>query len=103
MFSDKAQKEAAASAAQTQELFDRFAEAQRLASSEIPDMSVDLMTAPERDEEKQRLEARFRELEEERRKFTETAVRLGKEKAALEVCLRSHFASVDSDVSLYQG
>ena len=48
-------------------------------------MSVDLMTAPARDEEKLRLDARFKELEEERRKFTEAAVRLGKEKAALEV------------------
>ena len=43
------------------------------------------MTAPARDEEKQRLDARFTELEQERRKFTEAAVRLGKEKAALEV------------------
>ncbi len=48
-------------------------------------MSVDLITAPARDEEKQRLDARFTELEQERRKFTEAAVRLGKEKAALEV------------------
>ena len=44
------------------------------------------MTAPARDEEKQRLDARFMELEQERRKFTDAAVRLGKEKAALEVC-----------------
>ena len=43
------------------------------------------MTAPARDEEKQRLDARFTELEQERRKFTDAAVRLGKEKAALEV------------------
>ena len=43
------------------------------------------MTAPARDEEKLRLDERFKELEEERRKFTEAAVRLGKEKAALEV------------------
>jgi len=48
-------------------------------------MSVDLMTVPARDEEKERLEARFKELEDERMKFTEAAVRLGREKAALEV------------------
>ncbi|EJF56270.1 hypothetical protein DICSQDRAFT_71856 [Dichomitus squalens LYAD-421 SS1] len=81
---DESQKQAAASAAQTQELFDRYAEDQRLAASSVGEMSVDLMTAPARDEEKQRLDARFKELEEERRKFTEAAVRLGKEKAALE-------------------
>ena len=39
-----------------------------------------------RDEEQHRLDERFKELEEERRKFTDAAVRLGKEKAALEVC-----------------
>ncbi|TBU23711.1 Afadin and alpha-actinin-binding-domain-containing protein [Dichomitus squalens] len=81
---DESQKQAAASAAQTQELFDRYAEDQRLAASNVGEMSVDLITAPVRDEEKQRLDTRFRELEEERRKFTEAAVRLGKEKAALE-------------------
>lgn len=70
---------------QTQELFDRYAEDQRLAGSNVGEMSVDLITAPTRDEEKQRLDARFTELEVERKKFTEAAVRLGKEKAALEV------------------
>ncbi|KAI0773249.1 Afadin and alpha-actinin-binding-domain-containing protein [Trametes elegans] len=81
---EEAQKQASASATQVQELFDRFAEEQAGPSSHMADMSVDLMTAPARDEEKQRLDARFRELEEERRKFTEAAVRLGREKAALE-------------------
>ncbi|KAI9062566.1 hypothetical protein FKP32DRAFT_805484 [Trametes sanguinea] len=81
---EEAQKQAASSAAQVQELFDRFAEEQAAAETHTADMSVDLMTAPARDEERQRLEARFRELEEERQKFTEAAVRLGKEKAALE-------------------
>ena len=82
---DEAQKQAATYAAQTQELFDRFAEDERLRQGEIAEMSVDLMTAPERDEERQRLDARFKELDEERKKFTEAAVRLGREKAALEV------------------
>ncbi|KAI0364368.1 hypothetical protein BV20DRAFT_974567 [Pilatotrama ljubarskyi] len=81
---EDAQKQAAASAAQVQELFDRFAEEQAQPASHLADVSMDLMTAPVRDEEKQRLDARFKELEEERRKFTEAAVRLGREKAALE-------------------
>jgi hypothetical protein len=48
-------------------------------------VSVDLMITPIKDEEKNRIEATKKELEEERRKFTEAAVRLGREKAALEV------------------
>ena len=48
------------------------------------------MTVPARDEERQRLDERFRELDEERKKFTEAAVRLGREKAALEVRLYAH-------------
>lgn len=48
------------------------------------------MTAPARDEEQKRIDERFKELEEERRKFTEAAVRLGREKAALEVCFSSY-------------
>ncbi|KAI0695066.1 Afadin and alpha-actinin-binding-domain-containing protein [Cerioporus squamosus] len=81
---EQSQKQAAAAATQTQELFDRFAEEQRLASKDISEMSVDLMTVPARDEEQKRLDERFKELEDERRKFTEAAVRLGREKAALE-------------------
>jgi hypothetical protein len=48
-------------------------------------VSLDLMITPIKDEEKNRIEATKKELEEERRKFTEAAVRLGREKAALEV------------------
>ncbi|KAI0642311.1 Afadin and alpha-actinin-binding-domain-containing protein [Trametes meyenii] len=81
---DEAQKQAATSAAQVQELFDRFAEEQAEVAGRTADISMDLMTAPARDEERQRLDSRFKELEGERQKFTEAAVRLGKEKAALE-------------------
>ncbi|KAI0730564.1 Afadin and alpha-actinin-binding-domain-containing protein [Earliella scabrosa] len=81
---DQSQKQAATSAAQTQELFDRFAEEQRLSSTGPAEMSVELLTVPARDEEQRRLDERFKELEDERRKFTEAAVRLGREKAALE-------------------
>lgn len=84
---DEAQKQAAAYAAQTQELFDRYVEDERLKQGDVGEMSVDLMTVPARDEERQRLDERFRELNEERKKFTEAAVRLGREKAALEVRL----------------
>ena len=51
----------------------------------MDDMSVDLMITPIKDEEKNRIEVTKKELEEERRKFTEAAVRLGREKATLEV------------------
>jgi prefoldin subunit 5 len=43
------------------------------------------MTQPERDFAAERLERMKTELDEERRKFTDAAVKLGKEKAALEV------------------
>ncbi|KAG2742975.1 hypothetical protein P692DRAFT_20866096 [Suillus brevipes Sb2] len=46
--------------------------------------SVDLMTQPERDLAAERLERMKTELEEERRNFTDAAVKLGNEKAALE-------------------
>ena len=48
-----------------QELFDRFAEEQAESATRTADISMDLMTAPARDEERQRLDARFKELEEE--------------------------------------
>ncbi|KAH9930287.1 Afadin and alpha-actinin-binding-domain-containing protein [Fomitopsis serialis] len=57
---DEAQKQAAAYAAQTQTLFDRFSEDERLMQGEVGEMS---------------------ELDEERKKFTEAAIRLGREKA----------------------
>jgi hypothetical protein len=43
------------------------------------------MITPIKDEERDRIEATKKELVEERRKFTEAAVRLGREKATLEV------------------
>ncbi|KAI0831981.1 Afadin and alpha-actinin-binding-domain-containing protein [Trametes gibbosa] len=81
---EEAQGQAAASAAQVQELFDRFVEEPAEPATRTVDMSMDLMTAPARDEERQLLDTRFKELEDERQKFTEAAVRLGREKAALE-------------------
>ncbi|CAL1714045.1 unnamed protein product [Somion occarium] len=73
-------------ASQAQALFDRFSQDPRLlhGHDNPADISVDLMIAPRRDEEQDRLDKRNQDLDEERRKFTEAAVRLGKEKAALE-------------------
>ncbi|KAG1850913.1 Afadin and alpha-actinin-binding-domain-containing protein [Suillus subluteus] len=48
------------------------------------DESAELMTQPERDFAAERLERMKSELDEERTKFTDAAVKLGKEKAALE-------------------
>jgi hypothetical protein len=48
-------------------------------------MSVDLMTPPMVDEARQRLEQLRAELDEERKTFTEATVRLGKERASIEV------------------
>jgi hypothetical protein len=49
------------------------------------------MITPIKDEERDRIEATKKELVEERRKFTEAAVRLGREKATLEVRFVSCF------------
>lgn len=65
-------------------MFDKFAEDHRIATGEIGDMSVELMTAPLKDEAMERLDILRRELDEERQKFTDAAIHFGKEKAALE-------------------
>jgi len=69
-------------------LFDRLVEDKRLFPShekEDRETSVDLMTIPARDEERDRLETRSKELEHDRWKLTEAAVKLGKDRAAFEV------------------
>jgi len=78
-------KDNAIRATETQAMFDRFVADHRIVSGDVGDISVDLMIAPARDEEKERLHNIKQQLDEERRKFTEAAVKLGKEKAALEV------------------
>ncbi|KII85992.1 hypothetical protein PLICRDRAFT_115132 [Plicaturopsis crispa FD-325 SS-3] len=80
----QAQKESAASAVQTQAMFDQFAADQRVVTADLGEMSVELMTGPAKDEERNRLDALKRELDQERSKFTEAAIKLGKEKAAIE-------------------
>ena len=48
-------------------------------------MSIELLSAPLRDEEKERLDSLRRELDSERQRFTEAAVKFGLDKADLEV------------------
>ena len=71
---------------ETQAMFDKFAEDHRIATGELGEMSMELMSAPLKDEEKARIEDLRKELDLERQKFADAAVRFGKEKASLEVC-----------------
>ena len=84
--SDNAHKQSAAHAAETQALFNGLQEQPLVPRiRDAGEVSVDLMITPAKDEERDRIEVNKRGLEEERRKFTEAAVKLGREKAALEV------------------
>ena len=83
----RSQKESIAHAADTQALFDKFVKNHRVATGEIGEMSIELISAPLRDEEKERLDSLRRELDSERQRFTEAAIKFGREKAALEVNL----------------
>ncbi|KAH7914582.1 Afadin and alpha-actinin-binding-domain-containing protein [Hygrophoropsis aurantiaca] len=70
--------------ADTQILFQHLTDQPAPIMRDVADVSVDLMTAPERDEERTKLENLKQQLDEERKKFTEAALKLGKERAALE-------------------
>ena len=83
----RSQKESIAHTAETQALFDKFAKTHRDATGEIGEMSMELISAPLRDEEKDRLDSLRRELDSERQRFTEAAIKFGREKADLEVNL----------------
>ncbi|KAK0466831.1 Afadin and alpha-actinin-binding-domain-containing protein [Desarmillaria tabescens] len=81
-----AQQNASSRTTETQVLFDRFATDERLATGHDPaDVSVDFMTVPERDKHRERLDDIKKQLEEERKKFTEATINLGKERASLEM------------------
>ncbi|KAG1812890.1 Afadin and alpha-actinin-binding-domain-containing protein [Suillus subaureus] len=69
---------------ETQALLMQIASQTSSTERDTRDESVELMTQPERDFAAERLERMKTELDEERRKFTDAAVKLGKEKAALE-------------------
>ncbi|KAJ7931686.1 Afadin and alpha-actinin-binding-domain-containing protein [Mycena leptocephala] len=80
---ERSQKASLVQAAQTQAVFDEFAEDRRV-NNGIGDASVELMIAPVRDAEKERLDKIKTQLEQERKNFTAAALKLGQEKAALE-------------------
>ncbi|KIJ65501.1 hypothetical protein HYDPIDRAFT_174941 [Hydnomerulius pinastri MD-312] len=79
---DDAKKLHETHAAETRALLDKVAE--QAIPRNATDVSGDLMIAPERDAERDRLDRIKKELDDERHKFTEAAVKLGREKAALE-------------------
>lgn len=83
---ENAHNQARTQALQTQSLFDNFISSQQKTSANIAEMSMELMTVPMADVERERLDKIRRELDEEREKFTRAAVKLGKERVALEVC-----------------
>jgi len=53
--------------------------------TEAVEISLELISQPEFDELREQLNKRTKELQEERARFTEATVKLGKEKAELEV------------------
>ncbi|KAI0091494.1 Afadin and alpha-actinin-binding-domain-containing protein [Irpex rosettiformis] len=74
-----AQTQSKTYAAQAKEMFERFAEEQRVTNATIHSKIV-----AAQDEENERLTQREQELEEERQRLTEAVIKLGTEKAALE-------------------
>ncbi|KDQ26523.1 hypothetical protein PLEOSDRAFT_159560 [Pleurotus ostreatus PC15] len=80
---EQARKECKATAAKTQELFDQLA-TRNATHRDVAEVSMELMSVPAKDVELERLEAMKRELDNERQKFTEAAVKLGKERATME-------------------
>ncbi|KAJ7019801.1 Afadin and alpha-actinin-binding-domain-containing protein [Mycena alexandri] len=82
---ERSQKASMEQVAETQAVFDQFAGDPRIVDHrDLRDASVELMIAPVRDAEKERLEKIKKQLELERKNFTEAALKLGQEKAALE-------------------
>ena len=81
------QKQTLSHMTEAQAMFDKFAEDHCSTTGEIHEMSVELLSVPLRDEAKERLEDLRNELDSERQRFTEAAIKFGKEKAALEVSL----------------
>ncbi|KAG5644872.1 hypothetical protein DXG03_007513 [Asterophora parasitica] len=81
---ERSRKQAVTHAAETQAMFDKFATNHQVMAGDVSEMSMELMSAPLRDAEKDRLDNIKRELDQERQKFTEAAIKLGKERAELE-------------------
>ncbi|KAJ7140290.1 Afadin and alpha-actinin-binding-domain-containing protein [Mycena crocata] len=81
---ESTQKKSLVHVAETQAMFDQFAEDRRVLEHDVGDASVELMIAPVRDAEKERLDRIKLQLDLERKHFTEATLKLGQEKAALE-------------------
>ncbi|TEB33294.1 hypothetical protein FA13DRAFT_1731067 [Coprinellus micaceus] len=81
---DRCHNQLEGQAQEIQTMFEQFAEQQQTSAKELGDMSMEMMAADGRDEEKERLERIREELESERQKFSEAAVKFKNEKANLE-------------------
>ncbi|KAF9466164.1 Afadin and alpha-actinin-binding-domain-containing protein [Collybia nuda] len=81
---ETSQKQLVAQAAETQSVLDKFLEDHRNLTNDVGEMSIELMRAPLCDEEKERIDKIKKELDVERQKFTDAAIKLGKERAELE-------------------
>ncbi|KAF8892175.1 Afadin and alpha-actinin-binding-domain-containing protein [Infundibulicybe gibba] len=81
---ETSQQQSITHTSETQALFDQFAKDHRIISDDVGELSVELLSAPLRDIEKERLDGMKKQLDDERQKFTEAAIKLGKERAALE-------------------
>lgn len=66
-------------------MLDKFLDDHKYIANDVGEMSVELMIAPLRDEEKERIETLKKDLDLERQKFTDAAIKLGKERAQIEV------------------
>ncbi|KAG6841245.1 hypothetical protein C0991_000529 [Blastosporella zonata] len=81
---ERSRTQIATQTAETRAMFDKFAEDHRVVTGDIGEMSVELMSAPLRDAERDRLVEIKKELDRERQKFTEAAIELGKERAEIQ-------------------
>jgi hypothetical protein len=100
---ERSRKRAATQVAETQSMFDKFVEDHRITTHDVGEMSVELMTAPLRDEEKERIEIVKKDLDVERQRFTEAAIKLGKERAELEVNYLDCFYSLTPLITIHSG
>ncbi|KAG6908897.1 hypothetical protein DXG01_002875 [Tephrocybe rancida] len=77
-------KQSTVQAAETRAMFDKFAEDHRVVTGDIGEISVELMSAPLRDAERDRLDEIKKELDHERQKFTDAAIELGKQRVDIQ-------------------
>ncbi|KAG6829065.1 hypothetical protein H0H92_005839 [Tricholoma furcatifolium] len=81
---EQSRQQLATQASETRAMFDKFTKDHRTMTGEIAEMSVELMSAPLRDAERDRLDEIKKQLDQERQKFTEAAIELGKERKGLQ-------------------